>query len=331
MGGLRFRVNRRRALLALGAVVGSSVVGCDALAGDGAAGTVRSLLGDTGTAGPTDLPGKIAFVRGGDVVQWSGGATKVVAHGQRFADPAWAPDGSRLAAIVSGTNHSDLVILRPDGMVVRKLTQNLSNVAVKDSAWARKPAWSADGARLAYVSDRDKHDMSLWLVTADGGQPAPLLTTKPYSGGVDWPTWSPSGREIAYTTFVDGPAQVRAVNLTSRQERTLADDPGGDFDPAWSPDGRFVAYVARNGDDDRIMLVSADGAARVAVTATGMYRAPTWSPPGDALAFVGRSADGFSVFVVRLSLSGTPTASTPRPLPETLGVEAAAGLSWGGS
>jgi len=271
-----------------------------------------------------DLPGKIAFVKGTEIWQWTNGTSRPLATGQAFADPAWSPDGTHLAAIVMGTNQSDLVILNAAGAVVRRLTTDLSTVSVQDSVWARKPAWSPDGKRLAFITDRGKHDMSLWLISPAGGPAQPLIVEQPYSGGLDWPTWSPSGMEIAYTTFIPGVSQIHAYNLETHEARIVARDPGGDLDPAWSPTGTDLAYVGRDGQSDDVFVGSVDATERVKVTQGGVNRAPAWSPTGSALGYLAGNGDTFDLFVAQIAGSA---ASTTR-LTSGINIVAQAGITW---
>jgi Tol biopolymer transport system component len=87
------------------------------------------------------------------------------------------------------------------------------------------PAWSPDGSRIAFVSNRDKdpdrsYNYDLWVVPASARGEAPTrLTTYP---GADndpdyesYPAWSPDGRSIAY-------AQGGPIELFSYGTRHLA-------------------------------------------------------------------------------------------------------------
>lgn len=320
-------ISRRQALGAL--LAGGGVLfsaGCGPSAGGDPLKSVRSVVG-TRLFGPNP-PGRIAFVKGAEIWQWTKGSASRLAGGQAFADPAWSPDGSLLAAVVRGTNHSDLVVLSSTGTLLRQLTHDMSTVAVQDSAWARKPAWSPDGKRLAYISDRGKHDMSLWLIDPAGGQPEPLILEQPYSAGLDWPTWSPDGSEIAYTTFVNGASEIHRFNLKTHAATVVAKDPDGDFDPAWSPNGKFLAYAGRSSQDDDVFVVPLAGNNHAKLTSGGMYRAPTWSSRSDAIAYLGYNGQGFDLFVAWLSLDTVVSVSSTSKLTDGMNVAAESGLSW---
>ena len=151
------------------------------------------------------------------------------------------------------------------------------------------PAWSPDGARIAYVSKGD-----LWTADADGTHR--VLLTK----DADQPAWSPNGRRLAFVRR----GWVTTVRVDGADERRLARG----AHPAWSPDGERIALDR----DDAIVTLrwygggvksagagsdpayAADG--RLAVVRDGQIVAggrivdegaePAWSADGNHVAYV---------------------------------------------
>lgn len=75
---------------------------------------------------------------------------------------------------------------------------------------AYDPAWSPDGARLAYtVRAGGRHDV--WVADADGANPFPLST----SGTARAPCWSPDGRWLAFISAEGGDFDLWAVPIPS--------------------------------------------------------------------------------------------------------------------
>jgi TolB protein len=129
------------------------------------------------------------------IVQSRGGAPQLIRAstvlGDNVESPTVAPDGTRIAFAHRTTTEAGLR-RRTDIWVVNLDTgQLVPLVQGGDGSYA--PAWSPDGAWIAYVGRHgDAND--LFVVPASGGDPVQLTTT----GAVASPTWSPDGRMIAF-------------------------------------------------------------------------------------------------------------------------------------
>ena len=141
------------------------------------------------------------------------------------------------------------------------------------------PAWSPDGARLAFSADRDGDGRAeLYVIDADGLN----LRTLDVGDGHNWrPVWSPDGQTLA---FIRGFGLLLTVDLATNTERNV----GEGFGPAWSPDGRYlVSYLDPNGrlNADLFLIDVANGSAHN-ITATPLNEwSPAWSPDGATIAF----------------------------------------------
>ena len=74
-------------------------------------------------------------------------------------NPAWAPDGGRLAFASNRDGDREILVMRTDGGGLTQLTINATHDV--------HPAWSPDGRRLAFASDRDG-DREIFVMNADG-------------------------------------------------------------------------------------------------------------------------------------------------------------------
>jgi TolB protein len=279
--------------------------------------------------GPSDVVAatdQIIFVRDGWIQVWSNGETYRIGPGPGLTDPAWSTSGKRFVAVSQGTNHSDLVDFAPTSPTARQLTHDRSDQAVQSSIWARKPAWSPEGRSIAFVSDRDKHDMSLWQINPDTAKLEPLVLMKPFSGGLDWPAWSPTGAVIAFTSYETGVAQIHALDVTRQSNRAVTDEPDGAFDPTWSPNGKWLTFVARSGESSHLVVVRGNIPKHLAIE--GPIRAPVWSPRANALAYVRQTGSRFGIEAVKVQLDSDVTVSEPSRLPGTEGVDPTAGVVW---
>jgi Tol biopolymer transport system component len=128
--------------------------------------------------------------------------------------PAWSPDGRRLAFSSSATtpNNAEIYIVNADGSGLRRLTYTQGDVdTLGDDSW---PAWSPDGRRIVFSSNRTGEG-ELWIMNADGsGQTR--LAGLPHRD--DWaPAWSPDGTRIAFHSLdALGRAQLYTVRPTGR-------------------------------------------------------------------------------------------------------------------
>lgn len=242
-------------------------------------------------------PGRIAFVRAGDVWVWQNGDSSRLVEDGHLSDPRWSPSATRMLYVRSGDSYSDLILRDFDTGSEQQLTFNQSSFQegspdyVSTSSWVVSPDWSASGL-IGYASDATADSsMILWLINDPSTPPeaAPLIDVE---DDVDGISLSADGSVAAYsvrgregegvnTTFVS------LRDLTSGQTYVLADDQGGAFDPAFSPDGLAVAVAVRGGNGvTDIWLIDRATGTRTQVTSGAQAIEPSWSPDGKWLAYV---------------------------------------------
>ena len=112
--------------------------------------------------------------------------------------------------------------------------QNLTNHPAYD--WG--PAWSPDGTKIAFASDRDGN-VEIYVMNADGTNPRNLTNHPADDGELLWsrPAWSPDGMKIAFTSMRDGNAEIYVMAADGTNPRNLTHHPAQDDMPAWSPLG----------------------------------------------------------------------------------------------
>jgi hypothetical protein len=179
------------------------------------------------------------------------------------------------------------------GRVLRTLTE-LATDAHLDSIQfiASSGAWDRDGRRFAYTAVSGP---AARLIVIDGASGDTLneVDLSPLSEALN-PTWSPSGRSIAFTAMVDGASDLYMYDLQTLRLERLTNDLYAQLQPAWSPDGRGIAFVTDQFTSDLDTLEF--GAYRIGLfdVVSGMSRMmpgfdsvahanPRWAPDGSLL------------------------------------------------
>jgi TolB protein len=194
--------------------------------------------------------------------------------------PAWEAADS-LAFVVDPENSPSLI---------RQL--DVDGLDVVELAAGREPAWSLDGANLAYASAVE--GVSQVFVSATGGRSPEQVTDEEVYAGQ--PAWSPDGTHLAYVADRDGNWDIWVAALDGSEPQRLTSDPAMDWAPAWSPDGRYLAFVSNRGGSHQIYIISLDGGAARPLTALAQgTESPAWSPDGLWLAFVAYTGEGVGV------------------------------------
>ncbi len=189
------------------------------------------------------------------------------------SDPQISPDGEQIVYrrnrmdVMKDRSRSDLWIIDYDGGNHRPLVADASS-----------PRWSPDGERLAYVTTNDHDKAQLFIRYFDTGASVALTQLPSSPGGL---AWSPDGKQIAFTMFVEGDA----ASLVS-----LPSPPDG---AEWADRPTYIESVRYRADGGgyttpgfrQVFVVSAEGGTPRQVT-SGPYNhggKPAWTPDGQAL------------------------------------------------
>ncbi len=121
-----------------------------------------------------------------------------------------------------------------------------------------------------------------------GAQPIPIDDLF-YTRSVSGPSWSPDGREIAFTTTLTGRPNVWKVSSESGWPIQLSQSDDRELAAEWSPDGKWIVYQQDRGGAETYDLyaVPAAGGEVVNLTKTPdiSETEARWSPDSSTLAF----------------------------------------------
>jgi len=235
------------------------------------------------------------------------------------SQPVAAAGNGKIAFAGSDGDGWQLFTVWPDGSGLEQLTHLDGQTTV-----VGEPAWSPDGARIAYVvealgADGEGGPSRVWIADADGSNVHPITDASRSSRG---PAWSPDGGRIAFVRGDD--IWIAAADGTGAVD--ITDDAVSDFDPAWSPDGSRLVFAGKDdGGETDLYVAGADGTDRRNLLSLPLFQhGPAWSPDGSHVAFAsGVDGDpGAQIFTVDTDgddlrhLTDVPTAWSPAWSPD---------------
>ena len=207
------------------------------------------------------------------------------------SQPAWSPDGTRIAFTSSGDNGTEVFVFwLADGKLARLTQLDRS---------PRNLSWSPDGEQIAFsmlvpedpvvlvtppskpegaewpeeprVTTRLKYEQDgagyiepgfrhFFIIPATGGTPRQITTGNFRHQGA--PQWTPDGSKLVFSgnrnenweaDFRN--SEIYSVDTSTGEVIALTDRAGPDFEPVISPDGRKIAYL---GFEDKVQTYQLD-------------------------------------------------------------------------
>ncbi len=203
----------------------------------------------------------------------------------------------KIAYMAQATAHEpwSLWIMRDDGSDPMQVSEGTSEDTL--------PAWSPDGKRIAFVSNRSGN-RDIWVMNADGTRLENITRT----GADEWtPAWSPDGGSIAYASNRDGNWELYVAKADGSDAQRITWSAAADYAPSWSPDGARLVFVSEPEGNKEIYVVNRGGDGLQRLTQDDVTDlSPRWSPDGALIAFETYRDGNMEIYTM------APDGSNPR-------------------
>ncbi|MCC6803546.1 MAG: PD40 domain-containing protein [Anaerolineae bacterium] len=223
--------------------------------------------------------------------------------------PVWSPDGESIVYEVGRGNIRHLWIVDVDQPLIPDQNPRALAVSQTDD---RLPAWSPDGARIAFVSLREGN-AEIYTIAPDGGD---LVNLTRNPGWDVNPAWSPDGSQIAFFALRDRYRELYVMDrdggnvrqLTNAQEVNNGNYWGA---PAWSPDGTRIAYQTVLDGSPQIVVTTVEGGQDYRLTGAQKVNAlPLWLPDDRGIVYMSGRGMASALYLVDVD-GGSPRRLTP--------------------
>jgi Tol biopolymer transport system component len=222
--------------------------------------------------------------------------------------PSLSPDGKSFVYVSRAAGNWDIYLQRVGG-------RNPINLTDDSPAADTQPAFSPDGKRIAFRSERE--DGGVFVMGATG-ESVTRVTELGYN-----PAWSPDGERIVVATESVTPlssrptkSQLWVADVTTGDKRLVG--AGDALQPHWSPHGYRIAFWGRpkGGGQGEIWTLPAEGGEPIPVSPDpAMDWNPVWAPDGRFLYFSSDRGGSMNVWRAPVDektgrLLGSPEAVT---------------------
>ncbi|HEU0176124.1 MAG TPA: winged helix-turn-helix domain-containing protein [Blastocatellia bacterium] len=230
----------------------------------------------------------------------------------------WSPDGRWLAVSdkTSAEEPFSLFLVSPETGEKRRVTSPPASI-VGDCS----PAFSPDGAQLAFVRVISAVVGEVYLVSVNGGEPKRLTFD---GAGVGNLAWTPNGREIVFASRLGGKSRLYRIPVEGGAPEWLAATGSDAQYPTFSSEGSRLAWRQNTSDIDIFRLPRSSGSENGRsltdlIVSTAVETSPRYSPDGKRIAFVSNRSGSDEIWVcgsdgenpTRLTSFRGPLAGSP--------------------
>jgi TolB protein len=209
--------------------------------------------------------------------------------------PRVSPDNTRIAFASLGR----------EGWAVRMYSLELGRLVSFPAGVAggsnQSPAWSSNGAKVAFSSSRSG-ESDIWVADASGASPRRITSSH---GPNVAPTWNPrTNAQLAWANGHNGLPQIYTMDQDGANVQRLTDG-GYAVSPSWAPNGQLLTFSwnrkygpgAPGGYDIYIMDIASKRWLQLTHEA-GSNDFPSWAPDNRHIVFertLGKHADIWSM------------------------------------
>ena len=235
---------------------------------------------------------------------------KITTDTATATDPAFSPDGSRIAYVSTSTGNAEIYVMNADGTSPTRLTI--------DPQADGRPAFTPDGQTILFHSARTAGKQQIWAMNVDGSG----LTQLTRDSVSFAPTVSPDGQTVAYVSMRDKNYDIWLMSRDGSNQRQFTRSPQQrESEPRFLRDGT-LAYLVERREGNRTVqqVVRADLTTGGVTPLSGIDLALASfavSPSGDLVALVvnaqpeNRRNPIYKVYILPVG------SSTPVPMPTT--------------
>jgi eukaryotic-like serine/threonine-protein kinase len=163
--------------------------------------------------------------------QVNGRPAKLISSTRNESGMQYSPDGKRIVLVSNRTGTAQIWTCTQDG-------SNLAQLTFLKANDVGTPRWSPDGRRIAFDSSAASGIYGVYLISADGGTPQPLVVD---SFNNSQPSFSHDGHWVYFTSNRERTNQIWKVAASGGQPMNVTSHDGRL--PLETSDGKFLYYL----------------------------------------------------------------------------------------
>ncbi len=215
-----------------------------------------------------------------------------------YRNPRLSPDGQRVAVTIDELGSQEWLLDTKRGTLTRLTFEGSYNGAL---------AWTPDGKRIAFGSDRAGQRNLFWQL-ADGSGGTERLATSDRSQIAG--SWSPDGQTLAFEQTSPGNGyDLFVYRLGDRKVETFLQTRFNEIAPRFSPDGRWLAYASDESGRTEVYVQPYPGPGGKWQISTEGGTEPVWARNGELF-----FRNGDKMMAVATNTKGNFSAETPKML-----------------